>query len=119
MVCYYHPSKPAIGICRLCQRGLCEDCAALVEDTLACKNRHEEQVLAMERMVRGNILQSKRVGSGYFRNAIFYSLVGLLFTGFGIFQFRFLGLQAVFFMLIGAFLIYAAMANYFEGRKYR
>jgi hypothetical protein len=32
-------------------------------------------------------------------------------------QFRFLGLQAVFFMLIGAFLLYASVANYLEGRK--
>jgi sulfite exporter TauE/SafE len=53
------------------------------------------------------------------RNAIFYGLVGVLFTGFGVMQYRFLGLQAVFFIMIGLFLLYAASANYFEGRKHK
>jgi hypothetical protein len=38
---------------------------------------------------------------------------------FGLVQYRFLGLQAVFFILIGLFLLYAASANYFEGRKHK
>ena len=119
MVCYYHPSKPAIGLCKYCQRGLCIDCAALVDDSLACKNRHEGQVRALEQMTRRNILQAERVGSSYLRNAIFYGLVGFLFAGYGIMQLRFLGGQAVFFLMIGVFLLYAAVANYFESRKYK
>jgi hypothetical protein len=43
----------------------------------------------------------------------------VLFAGFGIMQYRFLGLQAVFFMMIGLFLLYAAVANYFESRKHK
>ncbi len=119
MVCFYHPDKPAIGLCKRCQRGLCTDCAALVDDSLACKNRHETQVHALEQMTARNILQAQRVGSSYLRNAIFYGLVGLLFAGFGLMQLRFLELQAVFFLLIGLFLLYAAGANYFESRQYK
>jgi hypothetical protein len=70
-------------------------------------------------MTGRNILQSQRVGSSYLRNAIFYGLVGLLFAGFGIMQLRFLGWQALFFLMVGIFLLYAAGANYFEGRKYK
>ncbi|HEX9332928.1 MAG TPA: hypothetical protein VF896_13640 [Anaerolineales bacterium] len=119
MVCYYHLEKPAVGLCKYCQRGLCSDCAALVGDSLACKNRHEEQVRAMEMLMQKNIMQSKRVGSDYIRNTIFYGLVGILFTGFGFSQLRFLGLQAVVYLMIGLALLYAAIANYFESRKYK
>jgi hypothetical protein len=119
MNCYYHPDKPAIGICKHCQRGLCVDCAALVDDCLVCKNRHEELVRAAEQLFQRNILQSKRIGSVYLRNAIFYFLVGVLFTGFGLLEYRFLGLEAVFFILIGLFLLYAAIANFLEKRKYK
>jgi len=70
-------------------------------------------------IVERGVLQAKRMSSGYFRNTVFYGLVGVLFTGFGAMQYRYLGLQAVFFMLIGVFLLYAAAANYMEGRKYR
>lgn len=119
MVCFYHPDRPAVGVCRHCGRALCAEDAAVINDTLACRDRHETQVEAAGQMFQRNLLQSKRVRSNYTRNAIFYGLVGALFAGFGLMQYRFLGLQAVFFMLIGVFLLYAALANFLESRKYR
>ncbi len=119
MNCFYHPDKPAVGLCKHCQRGLCSDCATLVDDLLACKNRHEEQVYALEEMARQNILKSKRVKSDYLRNTIFYEIVGVLFTVFGISQIQWLGLQAIVYAVIGLALLYAALANYMEGRKYK
>lgn len=119
MNCFYHPTAPALGLCKFCQRGLCTDCAAVIDDVIACKHRHEDEVHQLEQLAARNLFQSKRVSASYMRNAIFYGLVGLLFTGFGVMQYRFLGLQAVFFMMIGLFLLYAASANYFEGRKHK
>ncbi len=119
MNCFYHPDSPAIGLCKYCQRGLCSECAAIGDDVLACTNRHEDEVRQLGQLAARNLFQAKRVGSAYMRNAIFYGLVGVLFAGFGLMQYRFLGLQAVFFMMIGLFLLYAAGANYFEGRKHK
>ncbi len=119
MVCYYHPEKAAVGLCKYCQRGLCSGCAASAGDSLACRGLHEEQVRAMEVLMQRNILQSKRVGSDYIRNTIFYGLVGILFTAFGFSQLRWLGLQAVVYLMIGLALLYAAAANYAESRKYK
>ena len=118
MNCYYHPNQPAIGICKHCQRGLCNACVTDVDDCLACKDRHEEQVHAANVLATRNLLQAQRLGSSYLRNAIFYFLSGVLFAGFGIYQFRFAGLQALFLMFIGFFLLYAAVANFLESRKY-
>ena len=56
--------------------------------------------------------------SDYLRNAIFYGVVGLLFTAFGVSQLQWLGLQAVVYAVIGLALLYAALANYLESRKY-
>ena len=119
MVCYYHPDRPAVGLCKYCQRGLCSDCAASAGDSLACKGLHEEQVRAMEVLLQKNVLQSKRLGSDYIRNTIFYGLVATLFTLFGLSQLRWLGLQAIVYLLIGLALLYAAIANYLESRKYK
>ena len=93
------------------------ECAGIVEDVLACANRHEDEVRALEQLTRRSMLQSRRAGVAYVRNAIFYGLVGVLFAGFGWLQLRFLGIQAVFFILIGVFLLYAAIANFLESRK--
>jgi len=86
---------------------------------LACSNLHEEQVREMEALLEKNILQSKRVGSDYLRNTIFYGIVGVLFTGFGVSQLKWLGLQAVVYLMIGLALLWAAAANYLESRKYK
>lgn len=119
MNCYYHPNQPAVGLCKHCQRGLCLDCAADVDDSLACKDRHEEQVTGLNILVRRNLLQAHRIGSNYLRNAVFYFLSGGLFAGFGLYQLRFTGLQALFLLFIGLFLLYAAVANFLESRKYQ
>ena len=119
MRCYYHPARHAVGTCNHCQRGLCPECLTLVDDRLACKDRHESEVLVINQVRRRDMVQSQRMGAGYLRNAVFYGLVGALFTAFGIMQYRFLGLQAVFFILIGLFLLYAGGANLAESRKYR
>ena len=73
----------------------------------------------MEALMQKNILQSKRVGSDYVRNTIFYGSVGVLFTAFGISQLNWLGLQAVVYILIGLALLWAALANFLESRKYK
>jgi len=90
-----------------------------VEDVFACKDRHEEQVRALEEMTRQNVLRARRTRSDYLRNATFYGVVGSLFTAFGISQIQWLGLQAVVYAFIGLALLYAALANYLESRKYR
>jgi len=118
MNCYYHPNQPAVGACKHCQRGLCLECISEVDDSLACKDRHEEQVRAIDLLTKRNLLQTGRVGSAYRRNATFYLLVGILFSGFGLLQIRWLGLQGIFLLAIGLFLLYAAVTNYLESRKF-
>jgi len=119
LVCFYHPDKPAVGTCKHCLRGLCADCAATVDDVLACRNRHEAQVIALEEMTRLNVLKSKRTRSDYLRNTVFYGTVGMLFTVFGISQIRWLGWQGIVYAAIGLALLWAALANYLESRKYK
>lgn len=66
-----------------------------------------------------NIVQSKRVGSDYIRNTVFYGITGALFAVFGFSQLRWLGLQAIIYLMIGLALLWAAGANYLESRKYK
>jgi small neutral amino acid transporter SnatA (MarC family) len=90
----------------------------LVEDVLACRDLHEEQVAHLNRMMVIDRVQSGRVRPGYVRNGIFYGLVGVIFAALGFTQLRFLGPQAVFFMVVGGLLLYAAAANFLEARRF-
>jgi sulfite exporter TauE/SafE len=73
----------------------------------------------MEALMQKNMVQSKRVGSDYLRNTIFYGITGALFAAFGLSQLRWLGLQAVIYLMIGLALLWAALANYLESRRYK
>ena len=119
MNCYYHPDKASLGTCKFCQRGLCAEDAALVDDALACLNRHEQQVHDLNMLETHTALNSRRMAAGYLRNAVFYGLAGSVFAAFGYYQMRWLGIQGLFLLLIGLFLLYASAANYFEGRKFK
>ena len=111
MNCFYHPDRPAVGLCR--------DCAALVDDSIACKNRHEAQVYELALMTKRNQAVSLRTRANYMRNALFYLFTGLTFSAFGLYEYRWLGVQGFFLLLLGAFLLYAGVANYMESQKFK
>jgi Flp pilus assembly protein TadB len=90
-----------------------------VSDALACRDRHEDQVRKAEQAAIRGILQAERAGAAYVRSGVFYGLAGVAFAILGFVQLRFLGLQAVFFILIGLFLLYASAANFLEARRFR
>lgn len=50
MNCYRHPSTPALGICKTCFKGVCQECGADVGNGLACRGECEEKVLELNEM---------------------------------------------------------------------
>jgi len=42
MNCFNHPDIPAVGICKVCHKGLCKGCAFDLGHGIACKNHREE-----------------------------------------------------------------------------
>lgn len=66
MRCYYHPTTDAVGSCKSCGKGLCPLCAADLGKGLACRERCENDVRALNAFVERNMrLQpaSARFGS--------------------------------------------------------
>lgn len=47
MKCYYHNDRDAVGQCKSCGKGLCTQCQVDLGKGLACKERCEEDVLAL------------------------------------------------------------------------
>lgn len=44
MKCYYHRDRDAIGTCKSCGRGLCDECHVALDKGLACRERCEQDV---------------------------------------------------------------------------
>ena len=98
MNCFNHPELPALGICKSCGKGLCRDCLAEVPDGLACKNRCEDRVGFINRIIDGNkqalAAANRHVRSG----AIFAIASGLIFCAFGFLPYFIAGQKTALFL---------------------
>lgn len=113
MHCFVHTDRDAVGICKSCNKGICVDCAADLQHSLACKGAHEEAVEQLHAMVlRAQRVQSTaRVG----RHVVpaFTGILGLVFVIYGFMIDRMHGLL---FPLGIAFLLYS-VAIFTVGRR--
>ena len=110
MKCYKHQQSDAVGLCKSCQKGVCPDCLALVDGSVACKDSCEEDVAAINHMMA----HSQRVYKNYnkqWRPSIMINGVGgLLFLAYGLYSFTsslswfLIGLGSI--MIIGAVMIF-------------
>lgn len=83
MNCFVHRDQPAVGLCKSCGRGLCPECLVDYPTGLACKNRCEERVALITRIVDNNkqTLSASNVRLKYATASSI--LLGLLFCALG------------------------------------
>lgn len=84
MRCFYHQDAEAIGLCKLCSRGLCPACATETDDSLACKDRHEARVEQITMLVKRNAEVNGRSGVFQIAMLIIYGIGALAFTAFAV-----------------------------------
>lgn len=87
MQCYRHREAAAVGVCSICGRGLCPDCASEREYALACKGVHEEAVDRMTAHTVRSVENYDQVMSAANRQTRAQGIVvtglGLIIAGFG------------------------------------
>ena len=54
MNCYEHRDRVAIGVCKSCGKGLCEECVEEVQNGLACKDKCVEEVIMQNKDMKHN-----------------------------------------------------------------
>jgi hypothetical protein len=72
MNCFYHPQIVAVALCKNCNKGLCTECVAALENGVACKGRCEKQVQAVNL-----IFQRDKGSTPYLVTAAFTFLGGI------------------------------------------
>lgn len=118
MKCFYHHAVDAVAICKNCNRGICSDCCSELLNGVACKNRCEAEVEAINYLIDRNKTSYQKVSSAYSRNALIFLLMGILFFAFGVIDiaqnptFGWLSLLCGIIFLIGALFYFST------GRKY-
>jgi hypothetical protein len=85
MKCFYHPQVDAVALCKNCSKGLCSACAVDVGNGVACKDRCEAEVKALNEAIQRGKSAHRKSGALCVRVAIFAGLAGLVFFVFGLF----------------------------------
>ena len=77
MNCFIHHDKNAIGICKNCNKALCEECAIDTGSGIACKGKCEKDVKDTNELVEFNMSRVKQLKkSGRFVQIMELSMVG-------------------------------------------
>ncbi|HEX6962329.1 MAG TPA: hypothetical protein VF175_10710 [Lacipirellula sp.] len=90
MRCFRHPTNDAVGVCKNCGRGVCPQCAAEVDDSLACKGRCEEKVAEVNQLLKGapdarrsTALTHRRSGTTAIASGLLFAAMGAMFIKVG------------------------------------
>ncbi|WP_440225284.1 hypothetical protein ACQQ2N_08520 [Dokdonella sp. MW10] len=59
MECFDHAGQSAVGLCKVCARGVCRACAVTVTNGLSCSEEHRELA---EQLARTQIVAARNAG---------------------------------------------------------
>src|SRR5215813_13799910 len=98
MNCFYHSDRSAVGLCKVCTKGLCLECANDLEVALACRGKHEQ----LARRISQTQLRAGVAGSIF---PLVLVAMGLFFATWGMLSQPF----SLFTVVFGVFLIVLAI----------
>lgn len=80
MKCFYHRDLDAIGMCKSCHKGVCENCAVEVGQSIACKNQCEEKASVIDAMISKSIVTIDAQKKNRMFMPAFFIVIGLVFV---------------------------------------
>lgn len=118
MRCFYHSTTEAVAICKNCSRGVCRDCLTEFPNGIACKNRCEAEVEAVNQIINRGKTSYQKTSSAYSRNAIIYVMFAAAFGIWGAIEMGDRPMVGGVMLVLGIVFIIAALLNYSTSRKF-
>ena len=118
MKCFYHNSNDAVGICKNCNKGICPNCSTDLLNGIACKDKCESEVEAVNQIIDRGKTGYKKTGSAYSQNSIIYLMLGVAFVVFGGMEISTRPLFGSFLLIPGMIFLVGAFFNYTTSKKF-
>lgn len=116
MNCFNHNELSAIGICKHCNKGICQNCLSDTGNGLTCKGHCTKEVIAINKLIEYNKKVVKGTSGNWKSSAILFIAMGCLFILTTVLYF---GKFDPFFSLMGTiFLVYGFYVLQ-KGRSYK
>lgn len=118
MKCFNHESMDAVAICKNCNKALCHTCAVDVGNGVACAGACEQEVIALNELIRRNRTAAARTSYAYRRNAVVCILLALVFVYLSVDAYH--SNPPLLVLTAGSAVIFsmAAFFNYSAGQKF-
>jgi hypothetical protein len=120
MKCFNHQGVYAVAICKNCNKAICHGCAVDVGNGIACSGPCEDEVRAINELIRRNQTASQRTGYAYERNALVCGLIGLAFVYLSVTAYQSDRSPLLIVTAASAVIFFmAAFFNYSTGQKFK
>ena len=83
MNCYTHAEAAAVGICKHCLRGVCADCATMVEGAVSCPGECEARVGMIQRVSANNPAVFEAANRQIRQQGVALVALSVIFLGMG------------------------------------
>lgn len=114
MECFYHSGATAVGICKYCGRGICQECVADAQQSLACKDRCESEVEQLDEMVDQQSSAVQTTSDTYRNIAVWLACLGVLFGVFSVID----SSMRFFLMPMAAIFLLGAVGSYISSKRF-
>ena len=119
MKCFNHEGADAVAICKNCNKALCHACTVDVGNGLSCVGPCEQEVAALNELIRRNRTAAQRTSYAYRRNAIVCILLAMIFIYLSVDAFQ-SNKSPLLVVTVGSAVVFllAAFFNYTAGQKF-
>ena len=119
MKCFNHEGADAVAICKNCNKALCHVCAVDVGNGLSCVGPCQQEVTALNELIRRNRTAAQRASYAYRRNAVVCILLAMLFIYLSVDAFQ-SNRSPLMVVTVGSAVVFllAAFFNYSAGQKF-
>jgi hypothetical protein len=114
MKCFNHTNVDAIAICKNCNKGLCQECAADTGVGVACKDKCESDVALLNVVFRQSTKAYQNASKTYLQFSIWMAVIG-----FGMLIFSLFLPNPIFLIFMGSLFIIAGIVYYFTSKRYK
>jgi hypothetical protein len=113
MKCYNHNSVDALGTCKACSKGICNECLTDVGNGIACTSTCIDEVKEVNALVEKNKTAHQRASKINIKRGYFYAGIGLVFLIINLQM----GTDEEFILLIGLMIFLLGVYSIYVGYK--